>query len=100
LILKTPGTLSGGDSAFAGKKSNELAGFNSNIHEKGSRSKPLDADSKERNKKKSKVPAKGEHVFGGMITWVNANLTNRIGLPRTKARWGLRNSTFNLTRYI
>ena len=96
------GDIVWGDSAFAGKKFDELldlAGFQSNIHEKGSRFNPLDADAKERNKKKSKVRAKVEHVFGGMVTWMNGKLTIRIGLPRTKAWWGLRNLTFNLIRY-
>ncbi len=92
-----------GDSAFAGRKFDELlelAGYQSNIHEKGSRFNPLDADDKERNKKKSKVRAKVKHVFGGMVTWMNGKLTIRIGLPRTKAWWGLQNLTFNLIRYI
>ena len=47
-----------GDSAFAGRKFDELlelAGYQSNIHEKASRFKSLDNDAKERNKKKSKV---------------------------------------------
>jgi hypothetical protein len=91
-----------GDSAFAGKKFDEmleLAGYQSNIHEKGLRFNPLDADAKERNKKKSKIRAKVEHVFGGMVTLMNGKLTLRIGLPRTKAWWGLRNLKFNLVRY-
>jgi hypothetical protein len=77
----------------------ELAGYQSNIHEKGSRFNPLDDDAKEQNKKKSKIRAKVEHVFGGMVTWMNGKLTLRIGLPRTKAWWGLRNLAFNFIRY-
>ncbi len=96
------GDIVWGDSAFAGKNFDEmleLAGYQSNIHEKGSRFKPLDDEAKERNKKKSKIRAKVEHVFGGMVTWMNGKLTIRIGLPRTVAWWGLRNLTFNLIRY-
>jgi IS5 family transposase len=91
-----------GDSAFAGKSFAELlevAGYESSIHEKGSRFNPLDDDARQRNKAKSKIRAKVEHVFGGMVTWMKGKLTLRIGLPRTNAWWGLRNLTFNLIRY-
>jgi IS5 family transposase len=90
------------DSAFAGKKFEELldlAGFESNIHEKGSRNHPLDEAAKERNNIRSTIRAKVEHVFGGMVTWMKGKLTLRIGCPRTKAWWGLRNLTFNFIRY-
>lgn len=79
------------DSAFVGKKFDELlnlAGFESNIHEKGSRNHPLDDDAKERNNTRSSIRARVEHVFGGMVTWMKGNLTLRIGHPRTKAWWG------------
>ena len=92
-----------GDSAFAGMKFEdllELGGFKSNIHEKGFRNNPLDDEAKERNKERSKIRAKVEHVFGGMVTWMKGKLTLRIGLNRTKAWWGLRNLTFNFVRYI
>ena len=87
------------DSAFAGKKFDELldlAGLENNIHEKGSRNHPLDEAAKERNNIRSTIRAKVEHVFGGMVTWTKGKLTVRIGCPRTKAWWGLRHLTLNL----
>ena len=87
------------DSAFASKKFDELldlAGFENNIHEKGSRNYPLAEAAKERNNIRSTIRVKVEHVFGGMVTWMRGKLTIRIGCPRTKAWWGLRNLTFNL----
>jgi IS5 family transposase len=92
-----------GDSAFAGMKFAELlelGGFESNIHEKGSRHHPLCEEAKERNKVRSKIRAKVEHAFGGMVTWMKGKLTRRIGLDRTRAWWGLRNLTFNFMRYM
>ena len=59
------------DSAFAGKKFDELldlAGFENNIHAKGSRNYPLAEAAKERNNIRSTIRVKVEHVFGGMVT--------------------------------
>jgi IS5 family transposase len=82
------GDIVWGDSAFAGRKVDELlklSGYQRNIHDKGSRFNPLDADAKESNKKKSKLRAKVKHGFGCMVTWMNGKLTIHFGLPRTTA---------------
>ena len=102
LDLDNQADVVGADSAFAGKKFDELldlAGFENNIHEKGSRNHPLAEAAKERNNIRSTIRVKVEHVFGGMVTWMRGKLTIRIGCPRTKAWWGLRNLTLNLIRY-
>lgn len=96
------GDIGWGDSAFAGRTFDELlelAGYQSNIYEKGSRFNPLDADAKERNKIRSRFRAKGKHVFGGMFTWTNGELTTHSGLPCTKVWWWLSHLTFNSIRY-
>jgi transposase, IS5 family len=55
------------DSAYAGKCIEDLlslGGFESSIHEKGSRHHPLSEAAKERNRIKSAISACVEHVFG------------------------------------
>lgn len=91
------------DSGYAGARYEdllEMAGFESRIHEKGSRSHPLSKEAKDRNKVRSAVRARVEHVFGAITTSMRGKLTRRIGLSRTKAWWGLRNLTYNFLRYL
>jgi IS5 family transposase len=91
------------DSGYAGARYEDLlevAGFASRIHEKGSPCHPLSEEAKERNKVRSAVRAKVEHVFGAITTGMRGKLTRRIGLARTKTWWGLRNLTYNFLRYL
>jgi IS5 family transposase len=91
------------DSGYAGARFEDLldlAGFESRIHEKGTRSHPLSEQAQERNKVRSKVRAKVEHVFGSITTCMRGKLTRRIGLARTRAWWGLRNLTYNFLRHL
>ena len=91
------------DSGYAGARFEDLldlAGYESNIHEKGARSHPLSEQAQERNKVRSKVRARVEHVFGLITTCMRGKLTRSIGLARTRAWWGLRNLTYNFLRYL
>jgi IS5 family transposase len=91
------------DSGYAGARCAdllEMAGFQSRIHEKGSRCHPLSEEAKDRNKVRSGVRARVEHVFGAITTSMHGKLTRRIGLARTTAWWGLRNLTYNFLRYL
>ncbi len=91
------------DSGYAGAQFEDLlgmAGFESRIHEKGSRCHPLSEEALERNKVRSSVRARVEHVFGAITTCMRGKLTRRIGLARTRAWWGLRNLTYNFLRYL
>lgn len=76
------------DSAYSGQCFEDLlslGGFESRIHEKGSRIHPLSDDAKERNAFKSAIRACIEHVFGFMTTSMGGKLTRKIGLERNKA---------------
>jgi IS5 family transposase len=89
------------DSGYAGARYEDLleaAGFESRIHEKGSRCHTLSEEAKERNKVRSTVRARVEHVFGAITTGMRGKLARRIGLARTIAWWGMRNLTYNLLR--
>lgn len=91
------------DSGYSGLKFEELlelAGFESCIHEKGTKNHPLSEEAKARNKLRSKIRARVEHVFGGMATCMGGKLTRRIGLARNVAWWGLKNLTYNFLRYL
>ena len=91
------------DSGYAGEKFEELlelAGYESRIHEKGTRNHPLSEEAVERNRKRSKVRARVEHVFGLMTVCMGGKMTRRIGLAKNQAWWGLRNLTYNFLRYL
>lgn len=91
------------DSAYSGRKFQELlklGGFESLIHEKGTRKHPLDEAAKEFNRVKSSIRSCVEHVFGYMTMSMGGKLTRKIGLERTTAWWGLKNLTYNLLRYL
>ncbi|WP_255102034.1 MULTISPECIES: IS5 family transposase [unclassified Synechococcus] len=91
------------DSGYAGARYEdglEMTGFESRIHEKGSRCYPLSEEAKDRNKVRSSLRARVEHVFAAITTSLRGKLTRRIGLARTKAWWGLRNLTYNFLRYL
>ena len=77
------------DSAYAGECFEtllNLGGFETCIHEKGSRNHPLSGAAKQRNRVQSAS-------MGG-------KMTRKIGLERNKAWWGLKNLTFNFLRYF
>lgn len=76
------------DSAYSGQCFEDLlslVGFESLIHEKGSRNHPLSDEAKERNSVKSAIRACVEHVFGLMTTSMGGKLTRKIGLEKNKA---------------
>jgi len=77
-----------------------LGGFESRIHEKGSRNHPLSETAKERNSVKSSIRSCVEHVFGCMTTSMGGKLTRKIWLERNEAWWALKNLTFNFLRYL
>jgi IS5 family transposase len=90
-----------GDSAYRSENiENRLArkGFSSKIHEKGYRNKALTEKQKFANTIKSKIRARGEHVFGA-IHWFKGNFSRCIGIERTDFRVGMINLTYNLKRY-
>ena len=73
---------------------------NSFVHEKGYRDHPLTKAQKDSNKKKSKIRARVEHVFGFMTNSMNNSLYMRsIGIKRIKSSIGFLNLTYNLFRY-
>lgn len=90
------------DSAYTGKKqvtTIKKYKVKSKVHEKGYKNKPLTEDQKSSNKKKSKIRARVEHVFGFMEQSMNKLTVKSIGLPRADGFVGLVNFTYNIFRY-
>ena len=90
------------DAAYQGKAVETLlqdAGDESRIQEKGQRDHPLSDAAKKRNRERSKIRCRLEHVFG-RITTMRGKLTRCIGLAAVTLWWTLRNLTFNLIRLV
>ena len=70
------------------------------IHEKGYRYKKLTEKQHQRNKKKSKVRARVEHIFGFMTNSMNGIFLRYRNFVRNAAAIGLMNLTYNLFRLV
>lgn len=92
-----------GDSAYSG---NLLAAIlekkkiQNKTHEKGYSNTPLTAAQCERNRKKSKIRARVEHVFGYMTNSMKGIYVRTIGIIRASGVIGLMNLTYNMNRYL
>lgn len=91
------------DSAYSGapiKSILDKRKIRSRIHEKGYRGSPLTNIQKEQNRKKSRIRARVEHVFGCMANTLNGQLIRSIGIKRAQTAIGLNNLLYNMLRYI
>ena len=91
-----------GDSAYIGPEQEKtIAGheMNNRVHERGSSGKPLNKAQQKSNKKKSKVRARVEHVFGFMEQSMNGLHVRSVGIVRATGIIGLINLTYNIFRY-
>jgi transposase, IS5 family len=91
------------DSAYSGKPISDLLNRKNiinKIHEKGYRGNPLTDKQKEKNRRKSMVRARVEHVFGFMENSMNGMYLRVIGHKRVNAMIGLINLTYNMFRYM
>jgi len=94
-----------GDSAYRSQTISDhlqANGYRDRIHEKNVRNKPLNEQQKARNKRKSKVRARVEHVFGRQSQFachLGDTLLRSIGRKRAETRIGLQNLVYNLDRY-
>lgn len=85
------------DSAYVGKQLPE--NVRNEVCEKGYRNKPLTAEQKENNRRKSKVRCRIEHIFGFMTVSMHGLTVRSIGIERAAFNIGLTNLTYNLCRY-
>lgn len=89
------------DSAYSGAAITEALPKNvtSHIHEQGYRGSPLTEEQKNRNRIKSKIRARIEHVFGFMTGPMHGITVRSIGFDRAAFNIGLTNFVYNLCRY-
>lgn len=72
----------------------------SKIHHKGARNKPLTTQQKTRNRGRSRIRARVEHVFGHQVTAMGGKLIRTIGIIRARAKIGLKNLVYNFQRFM
>jgi IS5 family transposase len=75
------------------------AGFMSHIHERAYRGSPLTEAQKAANTEKSRVRARGEHVFAHIANSMNGCYVRTIGLARAKAKIGMESLAYNISRF-
>ena len=75
-------------------------GFKSRIHVRAARSHPLSKTEAEANRKKSRVRARVEHVFGVQQTSPGGRIVRTIGIVRARAKIGLQNLVYNIRRLV
>lgn len=74
-------------------------GFREHIQRKGCRHKKLTNREQQGNRTRAKVRSRIEHVFGVMAMRTGSTVMRAIGIIRIRAKIGLRNMAYNLTRY-
>lgn len=90
------------DSAYRSTENEEVVkekNLISHIHERAYRNTPLSDEQKAKNKTKSKVRARVEHVFGQIVTGMNGLLLHVIGLARIKVKLTFKNLAYNMQRF-
>jgi len=74
-------------------------GFREHIQRKGCRYKKLTAREKQGNRSRARIRSRVEHVFGVMAMRTGGTVMRGIGAVRIKAKIGLRNMAYNMTRF-
>lgn len=72
----------------------------SHIHERAYRNTPLTDEQKARNKIKSSVRVRVEHVFGHMITSMGGLAIHTMSLARAEVKVTFKNLAYNMQRFI
>jgi len=89
------------DSAYRSEAQEErlaASGIESRIMEKGARNRTLTNKQIKKNKMKSKVRVRVEHIFGYMTNSMNGMFIKSIGIDRAKTAIGIKNLVYNLFR--
>jgi IS5 family transposase len=76
----------------------DARGLKSRIQSRGSRNHPLSDAQVEANRKKSKVRARIEHVFGAQENAPGGRIVRTIGVVRARIKIGLQNLVYNIRR--
>jgi IS5 family transposase len=115
-IVSVPELEIAGESAIPTKQTNEVYGDSAYYSEqirqkltsnglepkicsKGVRNKELSDEEKKQNRERSKIRCRVEHVFAAMYQKAHDRVLRGIGIVRAKTKIGLRNLSYNMTRY-
>ena len=91
-----------GDSAYRSAEIEErLAhrGLRSRIHRRAARGRKLTKREQAGNTTRSRTRARVEHVFGHNVTAMGAKIVRTIGLARARAKIGMMNLAYNMSRF-
>ncbi len=91
------------DSAYRSAATEEKLkqqGLNSRIHTRGVRGRPLSKRQQDANRKKNKVRARIEHIFGAQENAPGGRIVRSIGFVRAAAKIGLQNLVYNMRRMV
>jgi transposase, IS5 family len=72
----------------------------SRIHHRANRNHPLSQAQENANRRKSRVRARIEHVFGAQQNSPGGRIIRTIGIVRAKAKIGLQNLAYNIRRLV
>ena len=115
-IVSVPEQEIGGENGGAPEQTNEVyadsayhseqirlylasKGLEPKICSKGARNKELSDEEKKQNRERSKIRCRVEHVFGAMYQKAHDQVLRGIGIVRAMTKIGLRNLSYNMTRY-
>ncbi len=90
-----------GDSAYAGAAQAKIVAarkMKNRLQEQGRRQRPLTAEQRARNREKSRVRIRVEHVFGFIVNSLGGFDLRTVGQRRSTGVLGLLNLTYNLFR--
>ena len=91
------------DSAYRSKAAQEALvarHYRSHVHKKGKRNQPLTETDQQANRRKSKIRARVEHVFGSISNEQGGLYFRVIGLARTAVKIGMMNVVYNMRRFV
>jgi IS5 family transposase len=91
------------DSAYRSEQIEETLqkrGVRSKIHEKANRNRPLTKTQLKRNRAKSRIRARVEHVFAHITSCMNGFRIRSIGMRRARSSIGLINLSYNIARSV
>ena len=75
-------------------------GYKSRIHRRARRNRPLSRREQAGNTTRSRVRARVEHVFGHLHTSMGGTIVRTIGIVRARAKIGLMNLVYNISRLV
>jgi IS5 family transposase len=78
----------------------EAKGYKSRVHRRARRNRPLSQREQAGNTTRSRVRARVEHVFGHQHTSMGGTIVRTIGIVRARAKIGLMNLVYNMSRLV